>query len=113
MPESIAKYNEVKTMHPMMQPNKPFKQNMGYREPNMFPKVSIPTGSVYGSTGMNRAQGNCRWYADGYQAPLIRNPGIRLWNPLQSKVVAETLPGQQMYNGNYAGTPHYSKNISL
>jgi len=112
MPESIAKYNEVRMMNPMLQATEPFKKFMGYREPNHFPKVSVPTGSVYGDIGMRRATGPCRFYSDGKQKPLMRDPSIRLWNRIQSMVIDDTLQGQQMYDAKW-GMPRYSKNISL
>lgn len=112
MPESIAEYNEVRMMNPMLQATEPFKKFKGYREPNHYPKVSVPTGSVYGSIGMNRATGGCRFYGVRRQKPLMRDPDIRLWNRIQGKVIDHTLQGQEMYDARW-GMPHYSKNISL
>jgi len=112
MPESIEKYNEVRMMNPMLQATEPFKQFRGYREPNHFSHVSVATGSTYGSIGMARATGGCRFVGVRTQKPLMRDPAIRLWNRIQGMVIDETLQGQQMYDARW-GMPHYSKNISL
>jgi len=112
MPESIATYNKVQMMHPLLQATEPFKKFMGYREPTHFPKVGVATGSVYGDIGMRRATGSCRFYSDGKQRPIVRDPSIRLWNRIQGMVVDETLQGQQMYDTRW-GMPRYSKQISL
>jgi len=99
-------------MNPMLQATEPFKLFKGYKEPTHFSRVSAPTGSIYGSIGMARAVGPCRFYFDGRQKPLMRNPDIRLWNRIQSMVIDDTLQGQQMYDARW-GMPRYSKNISL
>jgi len=112
MPEGIAKYNEVRMMNPMLQATEPFKLFKGYREPNHFSHVSVATGSTYGSIGMARAVGPCRFYGTLKQKPLMRDPSIRLWNRIQGMVIDDTLQGQQMYDARW-GMPRYSKNISL
>ena len=113
MPEAIAKYLQVREMNPMLQATEPFKKYAGYREPTHYPRVSFPLGSAYGAIGMGRSVGGCRFYGERKQKPLVHDPDIRMFNRIQGMVVDHTLSGQEMYDSERYGTPHYSKNIAL
>lgn len=114
MPESIAEYNEVKMMPEYFRSSVPFKAHKGSWTAPYYPSVSKPTGSIYGSIGMARAHGACRFQPYKYNSkPYIRNSDIRLFNRIQGMVVDHTQQGQEMYNANKYGTPEYSNGIAL
>lgn len=113
MPEGIAEYNEVRMMPEYYRSTEPWKAHKGSWTAPYYPSVSKATGSIYGSIGMNRAQGACKWQPYKYNSkPYIRNPDIRLPTRIQGMVVDHTQQGQEMYSKRN-GTPNFSKAIAL
>ena len=109
---TIAEYNGVVPMHPMLQASVPLKQARGYKEPMLYPRVTGAIGSqLYTNIATDRARGACKWYWNPYMKPYYADPEIRLQFPyLQGKVVDVKQKPPKMY-GDYS--QRVSKNLVL
>ena len=81
--QSIADLNRIQPMHPFLRMTQKPKLAYGYKEKRMFPRVTLPIGSMeYTNIGLNRAEGPCKWgTATRKQASMFRDPSIRLRYP--------------------------------
>ena len=110
--DTISRYNDVKSLHPMFSATVSFPKFRGYTERKQYPRITSALGSEqYTNVGVNRAVGQCRWYSDRKQKPMFEDPAIRLQFPyLQGKVVDVKQDPPKMY-GKYS--QNCSKNLVI
>jgi hypothetical protein len=103
-PTNIADINRIMPLHPFLRMTEKPKNAYGYKEKKMFPRVTEPVGSMYyTNVGVNRAQGACKWgIANRYQAPMFRDPSIRLRYPHLERDESARITEPQRTFGEYS-----------
>lgn len=103
-PTNIADINRIQPLHPFFRMTERPKKAYGYTEKKMFPQVTYPAGSAeYTNVGLNRAEGPCKWgMATRKQAPMFRDPSIRVRYPHLEKYESAPILDQQRTFGPYS-----------
>ena len=103
-PTNIADINRIQALHPFLRMTEIPKKAYGYREKKIFPRVTLPIGSMeYTNVGLNRAEGTCKWgMATRKQAPMFRDASVRVRYPHLERFESAPILDQQRTYGPYS-----------
>ena len=109
--QSIAQFNRIRGLNPMLEMTQPKKRFYGYKERKIFPKVAYALGSSeYTNVGMSRAVGTCKWkgssayYVQGPrpQKSIFRNKDTRLQFPHLQRCIVDVVQNPPKMYGQYS-----------